>query len=557
MTPDRPSPLNTRHRPGWPLIGLLGAGIVLVVIAFWVVADPLGDSDSSVNAQYTEAIVGVPSRINPLFVHLSDADRDIASLVFSGLVKLGKDGSPQPDLAESWDVSEDGKTVTFRLRSGVTWHSGAEFSSSDVLFTYALLASPELQADPEQSALWSSVKCAAPDALTVSCALPEPFAPFLVYASIGILPKYLLESTTPATIAEDPFNRSPIGTGPFRLTRLESDSATLRANDNYYLGRPFFDEINLRFYPDIESAAADLVRGEVQGLMVDLSINPTDFQALGTLDGLDEYVSNRSAYTSLFLNNTTPPLNEPAVRRAVALAVDKNSMISGLLGGRGVPVDSPVPPGSWAFNDDLKAPEHDIGEARNVLDEAGWKESEGGARTNGSTELRLTLLTDEDPLRGAVAEMIAEQLQDIGIETTVSQETSSDLVRDFLTPRNYQAAVFGWDPGPDPDPYPAWHSSQAQEAGRNIAGYASDTADEYMENGRQSFDSSERADLYRQFQSLFLGDAASVPLYSHLYTYFVSAEIKNVDPGLLFWPSSRFRNVSEWEFTAASQEIGG
>jgi peptide/nickel transport system substrate-binding protein len=392
--------------------------------------------------------------------------------------------------------------------------------------------------------------------LTVSCSLPEPYAPFLTYASIGILPKYLLESTTPATLAEDPFNRSPIGTGPFRLTRLEPSSATLRANDSYYFGRPLLDEISLRFYPDIESAAADLVRGEVQGLMVDLSINPTDFQALGTLDGVEEYVSNRSAYASLFLNNTTPPLNEPAVRRAVALAVDKNSMISGLLGGRGVPVDTPVPPGSWAFGDDLEVPEHDIGEARNLLDEAGWAESEDGTRTNGSTELRLTLLTDEDPLRGAVAEMIAEQLQDIGIETTVSQETSSDLVRDFLTPRNYQAAVFGWDPGPDPDPYPAWHSSQAQGAGRNIAGYASDAADEYMENGRQSFDNSERADLYRQFQSLFLEDAASVPLYSHLYTYFVSAEIKNVDPGLLFWPSSRFRNVNEWEVTAATQEIG-
>jgi peptide/nickel transport system substrate-binding protein len=132
------------------------------------------------------------------------------------------------------------------------------------------------------------------------------------------------------------------------------------------------------------------------------------------------------------------------VRQAVAVAVDTNALISGLLGGRGVPVDTPIPPGSWAFDGDLEPPNHDIGEARNILDEAGWTENENGVRANGSAELRITLVTDDDPLRGAVSEMIADQLGDIGIEVTVTQQTSAELVQEFLAPRNYQAAVFGW-----------------------------------------------------------------------------------------------------------------
>jgi peptide/nickel transport system substrate-binding protein len=159
--------------------------------------------------------------------------------------------------------------------------------------------------------------------------------------------------------------------------------------------------------------------------------------------------------------------------------------------------------------------------------------------------LRVTLVTDQDPLRGAVAQMIAEQLADIGMQAIVSQE--SDLIGEFLAPRTYQAAVFGLDTGPDPDPYPSWHSSQAQDNGRNIAGYRNDEADQLMESARQTFDTEERKGLYGQFATRFLEDAASVPLYSHLYTYFLEDTISNVNLGLLFWTSSRFASLTEWE----------
>jgi peptide/nickel transport system substrate-binding protein len=160
--------------------------------------------------------------------------------------------------------------------------------------------------------------------------------------------------------------------------------------------------------------------------------------------------------------------------------------------------------------------------------------------------LRISLITDQDALRGAIADAVAQQLADAGIDATVVRQPSNDLVREALIPRQYQAAIFGWDPGADPDPYPAWHSSQTINNGRNISGYTSDDADKLLEEARRTFKLDARKLLYTEFQKLFLKDIPSIPLYVPLYTYFVSDRVKGVDPGVLFTPSSRFRDVYEW-----------
>lgn len=157
MSSDRVQlPPSHPPAPKWPLLVAFAVGLVVVVGVVLSTANPFEDDDSG-GTLYTEAIVGQPSKINPLFSYMNEADRDIASLVFTGLTRLGRDGTPEPDLASGWDVSDDGLIVTFHLRSGVTWHSGANFTAEDVLFTYSLLANPAIQADPEQAALWQSI----------------------------------------------------------------------------------------------------------------------------------------------------------------------------------------------------------------------------------------------------------------------------------------------------------------------------------------------------------------------------------------------------------------
>lgn len=549
MSADQPPLSPSRHGPGWPLLLVLGGGVVAAIAAWAALAGPFQGSSESDATRYVEAVIGGPSRINPLFAYQNDVDQDLSSLIFSGLTRLGGDGQVLPDLAQSWQTSDDGKTVTFHLRPGVQWQTGAAFTSADVLFTYKLLADPNFPGDPEQMPLWQALQCTAPDDLTVSCLAPDAFAPFLSYASIGIIPKHILESANPTKLLDDPFNRSPVGTGPYRLTQLDGSHAVLQANDSYYRGAPHLGEIDFQFYPDVSAATADVVRRKAQGLLVDLSASKDDAETLSSVDGLKAYPANLSALTLLYLNNSQPPLNDGAVRQAIARAIDIDDIISNVIGGRALRADSPLVPGTWAFDPQAERYKHDPGQAVDILEQAGWVLTGGASvRTRNSQTLHISLLTDADPLRGAVADEIAKQLREVGIEVEVQRQPSSDLVRNFLIPRNYQAAVYGWDPGPDPDPYLAWHSSQSTGNGRNLADYASEDADKLMETARRTDDLAARKSLYREFQRLFHQDAPSIPLYFPIYTYFVTDEMKGVNLGVLFHPSSRFLNVNEWRF---------
>lgn len=549
--PDPPS----RHVLGLPLIGVAAVAAVALAAGIFFVASSLTGSGGEEQQVYVEAIAGAPSRVNPLYAYLNDTDRDIASLVFSGLTRLGKDGEVLPDLAETWEITDN--AVTFNLREGVTWHTGVPFTSADVLFTFGLLADPEFQGDPDQGPLWRQISCNAPNDLTVICRLPQPFAPFLSYTTIGIVPKHILEGVDAAELIENPFNLAPIGTGPFRLVQINNQRAVLRAFEDYHFGAPSLPEMQIRFYPDVSTAAAGVIRGDTDGLMLGSRASQLDFAALTSEDGLRAYSANRSAYTVLYLNNREAPLNEIEVRQAIARTVDLDAINSEILGGRAVRANSPIVPGTWAFNPDADSPGRDTGEAENLLDEAGWELADGSeVRARNETELRISIMTDQDPIRGAVAEAIANQLAQIGIAATVVREPSTDLIRSFLIPRQYQAAIFSWDPGGDPDPYPAWHSSQITATGRNIAAYSSNDADKLMEDARRTFDLDERQRLYFLFQQRFQEDAPSVILFFPIFTYFVSEDVSGIELGTLFSPSSRFANVHEWTLTSASSIRG-
>jgi peptide/nickel transport system substrate-binding protein len=165
-------------------------------------------------------------------------------------------------------------------------------------------------------------------------------------------------------------------------------------------------------------------------------------------------------------------------------------------------------------------------------------------------ELRLELLTDDDPERVAIAQEIANQLRAVGVDISLQSQAGSDLVHDFLLPRRFQAVIYGWDQGYDPDPYPAWHSSQAQERGFNLAGYADQSVDRILSEARQTCDVEERKALYREFQQIFAEKVPSILLFYPAYNYFVDKEVRGISLGVLFEPASRFANVHQWYIKA-------
>ncbi len=513
----------------------------------FVLANPLDRGDAGRLSRHVEAEIGSPSRVNPLFAYRNDVDRDLVSLVFAGLTRAGPSGEVLPDLAETWEVSDDGLVYTFHIRANATWHNGAAVTADDVTFTYSLLSDPALEGNPDQQALWRQVQCQSLSQRIVQCVLPQAYAPFLSFTSIGILPKDLLAGSTASSLAESPFNQSPVGAGPFRLEAIDQERAILRADPDYHLGSSQIEELEMRFYPNIPTAVAAVARGEAGSVLLGMGAGQSDFGTLASSRKLNGYSANRAAYTILFLNNRQPPFDDVRVRRAIARAVDVGSLISNNIQGRAAPADSPIVPGTWAHNPSLKPYTQDRAEAESLLDEAGWTLSEGKVRKRDGQELRISLLTDRDGLRSALAEEIARQLGKVGIAVDVKVQDSTELIKDSLLPGRYEAALFGWEMGADPDPYPAWHSSQTGETEQNLAGYASREADALLEEARRIPDQSFRQGLYFRFQQLFHDDVPSLVLYYPVYTYFVEKDVEGVKLGTLLTPASRFGNIHEWK----------
>jgi peptide/nickel transport system substrate-binding protein len=395
------------------------------------------------------------------------------------------------------------------------------------------------------------------DLLTVRCRLPVPFAPFLSFATIGILPKGELADVDVGALFDHPFNRAPIGSGPFRLVGLDETRAVLERNPSYYLGASHIREVVFRFYPDEHAALTALHRQEILGLLVSPRAGGDDVDVLTGEGDLRLYSANGTAYTVLYLNDDSPLFGDRRLRKAVALAIDRGAIVSGFLAGRALRADSPVPPGTWATDPTVEALPHDPTKARQLLEEAGWRQ-QGAAlvRRRAGAELRFPLLTDTDPLRVAIAEEIARQLMEVGIRATVTPLGASELIRDSLLPADYEAAIFGWDPGNDPDPYSAWHSSQTVAPGRNLANYASAEADAILEEARTTTDLNERQALYYRFQRLFLADVPSVPLYYPIHNYFVDKSVRGVALGTFFDTAVRFNNVREWTIVTEEGLIG-
>jgi peptide/nickel transport system substrate-binding protein len=220
---------------------------------------------------YTEALVGSMGRMNPMLDWNNSVDRDINRLLFSGLVKFDSRGLPQPDLADSWGASSDGTIYNFSIRQNAVWHDGQPVTSDDVIFTVELIKSSGSLFPQDIKELWSQIEVKRLDDKTFQFKLPEPFAPFLDYATFGILPRHILESIPADQLASAEFNLNPIGSGPYKFERLltsggQITGVVLAANEAYFIRPPFVEQVVFRFYPTSAAAFDAYKRGEVIGI---------------------------------------------------------------------------------------------------------------------------------------------------------------------------------------------------------------------------------------------------------------------------------------------------
>jgi peptide/nickel transport system substrate-binding protein len=539
--------MRSPYRPRWPLLLALIGGVGILIALAYLPAEPSGEALPAQGGRYVEGVAGAPSRVNPLFATFNEVDQDLASLIFSGLVRLGPKGDIQPDLAEKKPtVTPDGLTYVFQLRRGLFWHDGERLDAADVLFTIQAIQDPDFEGDPVLADAFRDVQVDTPDDYTVVMTLPEAFAPFLARgATVGILPEHLLGGLDAAALFETPFNQRPVGSGPFRLADLTPTAAVLEPFDANHLGRPFIEGLELRFYRDDAEILNALLSEEVDGALFRPGLDPEEIASIDA----DERWVRRSLHTTMYslvyLNPQASAFEDRLVRGALQHGLDRETLINEVLAGQALPLDSPIVRDLWASVGSPEAYAFDPTRAGLLLDATGWVLGEGGRAKDGAP-LRFTLAASDDPVQVEVAQEIARQWGELGIQVEVEVSGASRFVEGVLLPRQFEAALVSIDPGPDPDPYPLWHSTQALGEGRNLASFSDPNVDRLLENGRLTPSAERRAEDYRSFQEIFAQELPAVLLYTSTYQYVVRSDLQGLSPGLLLNLSARFNDAHLW-----------
>jgi peptide/nickel transport system substrate-binding protein len=503
---------------------------------------------------YSEGLVGSLGRLNPLLDWNNPADRDIDRLIFSGLFRFDEHGIPRPDLAESWGVNEEGTIYNVSLHSNAVWHDGAPVTSEDVIFTIDMLKSSGSLYPQDIKDLWEKVEVTKLNDTNLKFTIPEPFAPFMDYLTFGVLPKHVLSAVTPEGLAATEFNIDPVGSGPYRFDQLTLSQGqivgvVLQAFENYYGKKPFIPQVVFRYFPSSAAALDAYEQGEVLGI------------SRISKDALNEALAqpNLSVYTSrlpqmslviLNLNNPEVPfLQEPDVRRALLLGLNRQRMISSLLHGQAIIADGPIFPGSWAHYDGIEHLEYDPEGAVTLLKSAGYViPAEGGAvRAKEGRSLTFTMLHPADELHTQLAQAIQANWAQIGVQVNLQPVPYDRMVFDYLGPRTYQAALVDLNLArtPDPDPYPFWHQAEAT-GGQNYSQWDNRTASEYLEQARVNTELGVRTRLYRNFQVVFAKELPSLPLYYPVYSFGVDAQVLGVQMAPLSDTSDRLSLITDW-----------
>lgn len=492
---------------------------------------------------YGDAIVvgsiGDASNLIPLLASDS-ASHDIAGLVYNGLVRYDKNLNLEGDLAESWEISKDGLVITFHLRKGVKWHDGADFTADDVMYTYKVTIDPKTPTAYSGDFLMVK-KAEVLDNYTFRATYSKPFAPALASWGSAILPRHLLEGKD---IAKSELARHPTGTGPYKFVEWKTgEKIVLESNHDYWEGRPYIDRYVYRIIPDQATLFLELKSGGIDytGLTPLQYARQTEFAEFKK--GFNKYRYLSFSYTYLGYNLTNPLFQDRRVRKALSYGIDKQELVDGVLLGLGKPASGPYKPGTWVYNDKVERYDYNPQKARELLAEAGWKDSNGdGILDKDGKPFEFTIMTNQgNESRAKTVEIIQKRLKEIGISVKPRvMEWAAFLQR--IDKKDFESVVLGWTIGQDPDLFDIWHSSKTQPKELNFISYKNTEVDDLLVKARETFNQEERKNYYDRIQEILADDAPYTFLYVPDALPAVSSRFRGIEPA----PAGIMHNFIKW-----------
>lgn len=498
---------------------------------------------------YSEGLVGEITHLNPVFTEFSEADTDISSLIFSGLVKYNAvTGTFDEDIA-THTLSEDQLVYTFTLRNNVFWHDGEEVTADDIYYTYAtVLQSPDFS-NPILKSNLDGVKVEQVNSRTVTFTLSSPNSFFYSALTVGLLPQHVLSDIPVSDLDTADFNQLPIGTGPYQVLKpyeINNDgstSVTLELFPQYYGAVPTLESIRFVAYPTVSDLVDNRSVWNGAARIRQSLLSEMDLEDLVT------YQYELPQYTALFLNTDSPYLGKSKERIALSKAIDKDAILAAI--DYRVRIDTPLlelNQEEWIHNTDLN-------EAQGALFDSGWTLDEGATyRTNEDGEtyslrlLRRDFSGENDPqetVSQLTADTIVEQLKAVGVEVTVEKYRQAELEEKIKT-RDYDMLLYGQSLGYNLDTFAYWHSSQASETGLNLSNYQNPEADFLIESIRGTFDTEEKQSLLQDLAETITSDVPAIFLYTPSYYYVVDTKVTGIEFSKLLQPKDRFSNISLW-----------
>jgi len=482
------------------------------------------------------ALGGEPVSLQPLYGYSDGASCEVIIHLFPPLVrKLEDPNNPghailTPILAESWEFSDDGKELIFKLREGVHWEDGVEVTTDDVIFTYQKAIDPTTKTIVHYA--FSKIDTVlALDKYRFKVFYKEPFVYAVYRWDIGILPKHILQGKD---INTDDFNRHPISYGMYKFHSWTSnEQVVIEANENSYWGRPYLDRMVFRIIPEAAVQILELKAGNLD-LVTRLHTTQYVRDLVGSEveQNVTKYQYKDNFMYGLTFNLKVPLFQDKKVRQAIYYAIDKQSIIKGVQYGMGRPCYGPIPPESWAFNPNIKKYPYDPARARQLLAEAGWNDSDGNGILNKDGEpFQFTMLCMQNEAVQQIVTIVQQHLKDVGIDMKIKVVEWSVYLNTFIAKRDFDMCVTrGGLAVLDPDLTFEFHSSQIHDTEYNWATYINPELDKLIEDALKTFDPEKRKQYFWKVQEILSEDLPVIYLFLRDSFIATSKRIQGIKP---------------------------
>ena len=475
-----------------------------------------------------DAMIGEPSGLISMIAGES-ASSAITANIFNKLLKYDKNLDLEGELAESWQVSADQKTITFKLKPNLQWSDGEPLTSADVLWTWHAVIDDKT-GSPYASDYQLVKKAETPDPLTFSVTYEQAYAPALdSWAGLQILPKHLLEGQDLHTAA---FARNPVGSNYYKLDSwTHGENLKLSRNPSSVLGQAEIDKLITRIIPDNSAQFLELMADNIDSMGLDPIKYSRIIPARPELQKkLALYKELGNAYTYLGFNLKHKPFDDKRVRLAINYAIDKQEIIDGVYLGLGINIASPYKPGTRWSNPDLKPYPYDPVKARELLKEAGFADSNGdGILERDGKPFSFEIITNQNKEREKSAVLIQRRLKEVGIDVQIRAIEWASFISRFIKTGDFDVVVLGWSLSLDPDQYSIWHSSQQAPGQFNFIGYNNPVADKLLEEGRLELNPDKRMKIYHEFSRVLLEDSPIVYLSAGYGLTAINKRVKGIE----------------------------